>query len=359
VADYVIDLLIDKIIEKNNPSVVGLDPRLSFVPDFIKKEAFEKYGKTPNGAAECFYVFNKYIIDAVFNIVPAVKPQIAMYEQFGAPGIDCYVRTIEYAKEKGLVVIGDIKRNDIASTAEAYSDGHIGRVDVDGADFEIYKEDFITINPYLGTDSIEPFIKNCKEYGKGLFVLIKTSNPKSGVLQDLEIDGELQAKIAANLKREIDGSGLRTESLKAEIDESKSQNKIDGIELRNKRVYERVAELISEQGLELIGKHGYSLIGGVVGATYPEQARRLRLLMPQTFFLVPGYGAQGGDTASVKACFSQGIIGAVVNSSRGIIAAHQNEKYKNTYSEEDFALCARQACMDMRDDILEAISGCA
>lgn len=308
-----IDFLIDKIVEKNNPSVVGLDPRLSYIPDYIKNAAFEEYGETPKAAAESFYEFNKAIIDAVYDIIPAVKPQIAMYEQYGADGITSYIKTVEYAKEKGLVVIGDIKRSDIASTAEAYSDGHIGRVRVGGSSYEIFKEDFITLNPYLGSDSVEPFLNNCREYGKGLFLLIKTSNASSGDIQDLESGGQ--------------------------------------------RIYEKVGGLVSKWGEGLIGKHGYSAVGGVVGATFPEQAKALRAALPHTFFLVPGYGAQGGTACDLKHCFGKGILGAIVNSSRGIIAAHQNEKYKNDYSEKDFALCARRACIDMRNELLDVLRG--
>ncbi|MDR1689765.1 MAG: orotidine-5'-phosphate decarboxylase [Clostridiales bacterium] len=307
-----IDVLISKIKEKQNPSVVGLDPKLSFVPGFIKEEMFERYGKTPKAAAECFYAFNQAIIDATADIVPAVKPQIAMYELYGADGIESYIKTVAYAKEKGLVVIGDIKRGDIASTAEAYSDTHIGRVDIDGQTYEIFKEDFITLNPYLGTDSVQPFIKNCRLYGKGLFMLVKTSNPSGSEIQDIESEG--------------------------------------------KPIYEIVAKLVEKWGLNLIGESGYSQIGAVVGATYPQQAKKIRNLVPNTFFLVPGYGAQGGTAQDMKNYFSEGITGAIINSSRGIIAAHQSAKYAERYTQEEFALCARQAAIDMKDEILNALS---
>lgn len=307
-----IDILMDKIIEKKNPSVVGLDPRLSFIPQFIKDEMFERYGKSPKAVAEIYLKFNKMIIDEVYDIVPAIKPQIAMYEQLGDVGIRAYIDTINYAKEKDLVVIGDIKRGDIFSTAESYSEGHIGRLDIEGEKYNIYNQDFITINPYLGYDSIEPYIKDCKEYSKGLFVLVKTSNPNSGQIQDLLVDG--------------------------------------------KKIYEIVGDLVSQWGQELIGKHGYSLIGAVVGATYPEQGKILRELMANTFFLVPGYGAQGATASDLKACFDKDGLGAIVNSSRGIIAAYKNDKYKNVYSEKEFGKAARQAAIDMKKDLQEVLS---
>jgi len=303
----IIDNLIERIKKTSNPTVVGLDPRLSYIPDFIKNLAYEKYGKTPKGAAEAFYMFNKEIIDATYDLIPAVKPQIAMYEQFGAEGITGYINTIKYAKSKGLVIIGDIKRSDIATTAEAYSDGHIGRVEVEENKYEIYHEDFITLNPYLGYDSIEPYMDNCKNYKKGLFVLVKTSNPNSGQIQDLVVEGE--------------------------------------------KLYEKIGKLTATWGEELIGKYGYSSVGAVVGATHPEQAKKLREIMPKTYFLVPGYGAQGGTAKELSVCFNQDGLGAIVNSSRGIIAAHQNKKYKDNYSEIEFAQAARAAVMDMKQDL--------
>ena len=288
-----IDRLIHQIEMKENPTVVGLDPRLDFVPAFIKEEAYESWGKTPKAAAWAFLKYNKAIIDAVYDLVPAVKPQVAMYEQFGPEGIQAYIDTILYAKEKGLIVIGDIKRSDIASTAEAYADGHIGKVKVEDEAFEVYHEDSITLNPYLGYDSIEPYIKHCKDYDKGLFILVKTSNPNSGEIQDLDLGGE--------------------------------------------KLYERVGKLVSDWGKELIGKKGYSQVGAVVGATHPEQAKRLRELMPHTFFLVPGYGAQGATAKDLAVCFDKNGLGAIVNSSRGIIAAYKLDKYKKDYSER---ICA-------------------
>lgn len=302
-----IDKLITKIKDYNNPTVVGLDPRLNFVPNHIKEEAYDKYGKTPKGAAEAFLQFNKAIIDEIYDIAPAVKPQVAMYEQFGADGIKSYIDTIDYAKSKGLVIIGDIKRSDIASTAMAYSDGHIGKVSVEDEMFEIYKEDFITLNPYLGFDSIEPYIGNCKEYDKGMFVLVKTSNPNSGEVQDINVGDE--------------------------------------------KLYEYMGKLVAKWGEELVGELGYSRIGAVVGATHSEQGKRLRELMPKTYFLVPGYGAQGATAEDLAGCFNKDGLGAIVNSSRGIIAAYTKEKYKKDFTEKEFAKASRQAVIDMKEDL--------
>lgn len=302
-----IDTLIKKIKYLENPTVVGLDPRLDYIPEHITEENFKKYGKTLKGVAEAFLQFNKAIIDSVYDIVPAVKPQIAMFEQYGHEGIKAYIETIKYAKSKGLVVIGDIKRSDIASTAEAYSNGHIGRVDIEDEKFQVYEHDFITLNPYLGYDSIEPYMKDCKDYSKGLFVLVKTSNPNSGQLQDLLVGQEY--------------------------------------------LYEKVGGLVSTWGEDLIGEYGYSLIGAVVGATHPDQGKRLRELMPHTFFLVPGYGAQGASAMDLKGCFDKNGLGAIVNSSRGIIAAYKNEKYKALFSEKEFAQASRMAAIDMKNDL--------
>lgn len=307
-----IDILIDKIIERKNPTVVGLDPRLDYIPIHIKEAAFEEFGRTAQGAANAFLQFSKIIIDSIYDIVPAVKPQIAMFEQLGFEGIKSYIEIIDYAKSKDLVVIGDIKRSDIASTAEAYSNGHIGRVDIEGDLHQVYKQDFITLNPYLGIDSIEPYKKDCRDYNKGLFILVKTSNPNSGQLQNLVIEGEM--------------------------------------------LYEKVGKLVSEWGGDLIGKHGYSLIGAVVGATHPEEGRKLRNLMPHSFFLVPGYGAQGGRAQDLKGCFDDKGLGAIINSSRGIIAAYKNEKYKDEFSEEEFGHAARKAALDMKADLQGVLS---
>jgi orotidine-5'-phosphate decarboxylase len=307
----IIDKLIDEIKRKENPSVVGLDPRLDFVPGFIKEEAFKSYGRSLKGAAAAFLSFNKRIIDAVADIVPAVKPQIAMYERLGADGVAAYIDTINYAKGKNLVVIGDVKRGDVASTAKAYSDGHIGRVRIDGEEFTVFNEDFITVNPYLGGDSLTPYIEDCEKYDKGVFVLVKTSNPMSGQIQDLPI-----------------------------VDKGE--------------IYQEVGLIVSGLSCKLTGKNGFSSIGAVVGATHREQAEKLRRIMPSVFFLVPGYGAQGGSAEDIAVCFNDDGIGAVVNSSRGIIAAYKNEKYE-AFGETGFAEAARRAAIDMKEELVAAI----
>ena len=302
-----IDRLITNIKNTQNPTVVGLDPTFEMIPEHLSKEMFERYGKTPKAVASMFLEFNKQIIDQTYDLIPAVKPQIAMYEQYGIPGLEVYIETIKYAKSKGLVVIGDIKRGDIASTAKAYS-AHIGLTDIEGEKFDIWGSDVVTINPYMGYDAIEPFIDNCNKLDKGLFVLVKTSNPKGGQIQDLLVGDE--------------------------------------------KVYEKVAKLVSGWGQEAMGELGYSKIGAVVGATYPEEAAQIRKLMPHTYFLVPGYGAQGADAEKLQGCFNKDGLGAIVNSSRGIIAAYKNSK---EYEGMDFAQASREAVIAMKKDLQSII----
>lgn len=297
--------LIEKIQKTKAPICVGLDPMLSYVPEHIQAAAFEQYGETLEGAAEAIWQFNKEIVDHTFDLIPAVKPQIAMYEQFGIEGLKVYKRTVDYCKEKGLVVIGDAKRGDIGSTSAAYATGHIGSVQVGSKTYSGFDTDFLTVNPYLGTDGVKPFVDVCNSHDRGLFVLVKTSNPSSGEFQD----------------RLIDGCPL----------------------------YEWVAEKVVEWGNASMDGD-YSNVGAVVGATYPEMSRILRNLMPHTYFLVPGYGAQGGTAEDLKHCFNKDGLGAVVNSSRGIIAAYKQEKYKK-FGTEHFAEASRQAVMDMVADI--------
>jgi len=311
-----IDRLIKKIDEKDNPSVVGLDPTYEMIPDKIKKEMLEAYGKTPKAVAEMFIAFNKGLIGCLYDIVPAVKPQIAMYEKYGLEGIRAYMETISYAKEKGLIVIGDIKRGDISSTAAAYA-AHIEGVSIEGEHFDLWQEDAVTLSPYLGFDSIDPFIEPCNELDKGIFILVKTSNPSSYDLQDINVI--------------VDKFYLKW---------------------KTPTLYERTAELVDRWGKLAMGKNGYSKIGAVVGATFKEQGRRLRKLMPQTFFLVPGYGAQGGKGEDLKGFFGPDGRGCIVNSSRGIIAAYKSGR---TSGGENFADAARAAALDMRDDIKGAI----
>ena len=306
-----INKLITNIQKTQAPIVVGLDPMMKFIPEHITKAAFAQYGETLEGAAEAIWQYNKALVDHIYDLIPAVKPQIAMYEQFGIPGLIAYKRTIDYCKEKGLVVIGDIKRGDIGSTSEAYAIGHLGKVRVGSNSFYGFDEDFATLAPYMGSDSITPFVKVCKEEKKGLFILVKTSNPSSGEFQDRLIEG--------------------------------------------RPLYEWVAEKVVEWGADCMGD-SYSYVGAVVGATYPQMGKVLRELMPKSFILVPGYGAQGGRGADLVHFFNKDGLGAIVNSSRGIIAAHQQEKYAHI-GEANFADAARQAVIDMREDIQGALCG--
>ena len=325
-----IDKLVNRITALSAPIVVGLDPRLDEIPAYMKEESFRKNGRTPAAVAEMFLQFNMQIIDQICDIVPAIKPQIALYEQFGPAGIDAYLQTISYAKQNGLIVIGDIKRGDIASSAQAYSNMHIGRVDIDGESFELAQTDFITVNPYLGADSVEPFLSDCKTYDKGLFVLVKTSNKGSGVIQDVLISSEREF-FDYDERPEIPMPcpGCRITPNLAPL-------------------YAHVGRLVETWGAELIGECGYSNIGAVVGATHPSQAAELRKLMPNTFFLVPGYGAQGGSGKDLKDLWAKNF-GAIVSNSRGITGAYQSGKYK--CDGKDFAKAARQAVLDMKADL--------
>lgn len=305
-----INKLCDKIKKLNAPVVVGLDPMLNYIPKHILNKAFNEYGETLEGAAKAVWQYNKQIVDATYDLIPAVKPQIAMYEQFGIEGLKAYKKTIDYCKEKDLVVIADVKRGDIGSTSAAYAVAHLGKVTVGSNTYSVFDEDFATVNPYLGTDGIKPFIDVCKEENKGLFILVKTSNPSSGEFQDQKING--------------------------------------------RTLYELVGEKVAMWGEEHMGE-SYSNIGAVVGATYPEIGKTLRKLMPKTFILVPGYGAQGGKGADLVHYFNEDGLGAIVNSSRGIIAAYKQEKYSK-YGEENFAEASRAAVIDMISDISEALS---
>lgn len=300
-----ISQLIEKIKKTKAPICVGLDPMLSYVPEHIVKKSFETFGETLEGAADAIWQFNKEIIDHTYDLIPSVKPQIAMYEQFGIEGLMVYKKTVDYCHEKGLIVIGDAKRGDIGSTSAAYATGHLGRVKVGNNSYSGFNTDFLTVNPYLGTDGVKPFVEECNKEDKGLFVLVKTSNPSSGEFQDRLIDG--------------------------------------------RPLYEWVAEKVVEWGQASMDGE-YSNVGAVVGATYPEMSRILRKLMPNTYFLVPGYGAQGGTAADLKHCFNEDGLGAVVNSSRGIIAAYKQEKYA-AFGAEHFAEASRQAVIDMAADI--------
>lgn len=304
-----INKLVAKIKKTNAPITVGLDPMLSYIPEHILKGAYADFGETLEGAAEAVWRFNKEIVDNIYDLIPAVKPQIAMYEQFGIEGLKVFHRTVEYCKQKDLIVVGDIKRADIGSTSEAYAIGHLGQVQVGSRLYRGFDEDFVTLNPYLGSDGIKPFIKVAKEEKKGMFILVKTSNPSSGEFQDRLVDG--------------------------------------------RPLYEIVGEKVAEWGADHMGE-SYSYVGAVVGATYPEMGKTLREIMPKAYILVPGYGAQGGKGADLVPFFDRDGLGAIVNSSRGIIAAYKQEAYQK-FGALHFADAARAAVEDMAADIAAAL----
>ena len=304
-----INQLVANIKKTGAPIVVGLDPMLNYIPEQVQQKAFAEYGETLEGAAEAIWQFNKEIVDKTYDLIPAVKPQIAMYEQFGLPGLAAFKKTVDYCKEKGLVVIGDIKRGDIGSTSAAYAVGHIGKVKVGSKTYAPFDEDFVTVNPYLGSDGVNPFLDVCKEEKKGIFVLVKTSNPSSGEFQDQKIDG--------------------------------------------RPLYELVGEKVAAWGSEVVGDE-YSYVGAVVGATYPEMGKVLRKVMPKAYILVPGYGAQGGKGKDLVHFFNEDGLGAIVNSSRGIIAAYKQEQYAK-FGAENFGDASRAAVETMVADIKGAL----
>ena len=302
-----IDLLIEKIKETNNPTVMGLDPRYEMLPECIKN----KYGKDVKSVCEGILEYNKNLIDNTYDIIPAVKPQIAFYEMFGIEGMKCFKETCKYAKEKGMIVIADIKRGDIGTTAAGYSNAYLGRTLVGDSEESFYDIDWVTVNPYLGIDGVKPFIEDCIKYNKGIFVLVKTSNKSSGELQDLKLE--------------------------------------DG-----KTVYEKVAELLNSWGEELIGEHGYSSVASVVGATYPIQIKKLREIMPNSYFLIPGYGAQGGKAEDIALGFENGL-GGIVNASRSLMCAFKSDRWKDKFSDEEYAKATRAEALRMRDELNSAI----
>ena len=304
-----INQLVANIKKTGAPIVVGLDPMLNYIPEQVQQKAFAEYGETLEGAAEAIWQFNKEIVDKTYDLIPAVKPQIAMYEQFGLPGLAAFKKTVDYCKEKGLVVIGDIKRGDIGSTSAAYAVGHIGKVKVGSKTYAPFDEDFVTVNPYLGSDGVNPFLDVCKEEKKGIFVLVKTSNPSSGEFQEQKIDG--------------------------------------------RPLYELVGEKVAAWGSEVMGDE-YSYVGAVVGATYPEMGKVLRKVMPKAYILVPGYGAQGGKGKDLVHFFNEDGLGAIVNSSRGIIAAYKQEQYAK-FGAENFGDASRAAVETMVADIKGAL----
>lgn len=303
-----LDKLIKKIVQTQNPTVAGLDPKLDFIPNYIKQKAFDKYGNTLKAAAEAIIEYNVGIIDELFEIVPAIKPQCAYYEMYGYEGMRALFETIDYAKKKGMYVIIDGKRNDIGTTMEAYSVAHLGEVDINGTIFEPFGGDSLTVNGYLGSDGINPLLDICKKFDKSIFVLAKTSNPSSGELQDKTTDG--------------------------------------------KAIYEVMGNMCEHWGQALMGEYGYSGVGAVVGATYKQQLSELREKLKTTFFLVPGYGAQGGGAEDLRGAFDQNGLGAIVNSSRAIMCAYQKEGC----DEKDYAKAAKREAIRMQKDILSVIS---
>ena len=295
--------LIQKIREKNNPTVMGLDPILDYIPDYIKEKAVKEYGDSFKAAGEAIFEFNKGLIDAAAELVPAVKPQSAFYEMYGIEGLIALEKTIEYAKAAGLYVILDVKRNDIGNTAEAYAKAFIGETQLFNQKAKATPVDCVTINPYLGIDGVKPFIDIAAENDKSMFILVKTSNKSSGDFQDLEIG--------------------------------------------DTTLYRKVAAKVEEWGAPYISESGYSPCGAVVGATYPKQLTELRAAMPHTFFLIPGYGAQGGAANDIVGAFDKNKNGAIVNSSRALMCAYQKAGDDGT----NFKACTRDAVIAMRDDI--------
>lgn len=303
-----IDNLIRKIKETNNPTVMGLDPRYEMIPECVRN----KYDQTLEGACKAILEYNKALIDATYDVIPAVKPQVAFYEMFGIDGIKVFNETCKYAKEKGMVVIADAKRGDIGSTAQGYSNAFLGKTPIGENEIEIFNVDFLTVNPYMGTDCVKPFVDDCKKYNKGLFVLVKTSNKSSGDVQDLVL-----------------------------------QN--------GKTIYETIAELVNVWGEDLVGENGYSSIGAVVGATYPKQLEELRNIMPKTYFLIPGYGAQGGKAEDIALGFDSNGLGGIVNASRSLMCAYKSDLWKDKFAEEDYAKATRAEALRMRDELNSAL----
>ncbi len=303
-----IDNLIEKIKKTNNPTVMGLDPRYEMLPKCVTN----KYSQDLEGVAKAITEYNKALIDATYDIIPAIKPQIAFYEMFGVPGMKAFKETCRYAKEKGMIVIADIKRGDIGSTAQGYSNAFLGRTPIGEKEEAIYDVDFVTVNPYMGTDCVKPFIEDCKKYDKGIFILVKTSNPSSGELQDLKLEN-------------------------------------------NKEVYRQVTDLVEKWGEELRGKYGYSSIAAVVGATYPEQLEQIRKAAPHTYFLIPGYGAQGGKANDIALGFDSNGLGGIVNASRSLMCAYKSDRWKEQYTEEEYAKATRAEALRMKDELNQAI----
>ncbi len=299
-----IDKLIQKIKQTNNPTVMGLDPRYELLPKCVTS----KYDQTLEGTAQAIIEYNKNLIDATYDIIPAIKPQIAFYEMFGIEGLKAFKETCTYAKQKGMIVIADIKRGDIGSTASGYSNAYLGKTKIGEKEEPIFDVDFITINPYMGTDCVKPFIEDCKKYNKGIFILAKTSNPSSGELQDIKTE-------------------------------------------KGEEIYITVTKLIKKWGEELIGENGYSSIAAVVGATYPEQLEQIRKEAPQTYFLIPGYGAQGGKAEDIALGFDKNGLGGIINASRSLMCAYKQEQF----TEQEYAKATRAEALRMKQELNKAI----
>ena len=304
----IIDQLIEKIKIMKNPTVIGLDPRYEMLPKCVK----EKYPKTIEGVGQAIIEYNKTIIDAIYDIIPAIKPQIAFYEMYGISGMQAFKVTCEYAKQKGMFVIADIKRGDIGSTAQGYSNAYLGKTKIEENEQSLYDIDFVTVNPYMGTDCVKPFIDDCKKYNKGLFILVKTSNPSSGELQDEKLEN-------------------------------------------GEEVYTRVAKYVEKWGEKLRGEYKYSSISAVVGATYPEQLKQLRQIAPHTYFLIPGYGAQGGKAEDIALGFDENGLGGIVNASRSLMCAYKSEMWKDKFEEKDYAKATRAEAIRMKEELCSKI----
>ena len=304
----IIDQLIEKIKIMKNPTVIGLDPRYEMLPKCVK----DKYPKTLEGVGQAIIEYNKALIDAIYDIIPAIKPQIAFYEMYGIPGMQAFKETCEYARQKGMFVIADIKRGDIGSTAQGYSNAYLGKTKIEEKEQSLYDIDFVTVNPYMGTDCVKPFIDDCKKYNKGLFILVKTSNPSSGELQDVKLEN-------------------------------------------GEEVYTRVAKYVEKWGEELRGEYNYSSISAVVGATYPEQLKQLRQIAPHTYFLIPGYGAQGGKAEDIALGFDENGLGGIVNASRSLMCAYKSDMWKDKFEEKDYAKATRAEAIRMKEELCSKI----
>ncbi|MCF0125207.1 MAG: orotidine-5'-phosphate decarboxylase [Clostridia bacterium] len=303
-----IDKLIDRIKETNNPTVIGLDPRYDIIPDCVKS----KYSKDLEGYAKASIEFCKALVDTTYDIIPAVKLQLAYFEMLGPEGLKAFKEIKEYAESKNMIIMADAKRGDIGSTSQGYSNAFLGETPMGDDTKKVYDVDFITLNPYMGTDCVKPFIDDSKKYNKGVFILVKTSNKSSGELQDLKLEN-------------------------------------------GKKVYEQVTDLVEHWGEDLRGKYGYSSVAAVVGATYPEQLKEIRKMAPHTFFLIPGYGAQGGKAEDIALAFDQNKLGGIVNATRSLMLAYKSDKWKDIYSEEQYAEATRAEAIRMRDELNKAL----